>query len=518
MHWTNCKTRRSSIRRAPHRRSLYSFRHVLVQEAIYATLTGDLRQSLHAMAGATIEAVHAENLPQQIDALAYHYDRSGEDGKAVEYLLQAGEKARRTYLNDVAEDYFQRALLRLERLPASAQTDEWRFAVHVGLGKLYAVTSDYERADRHLRQALEQGKERGLPISRLAPIYQWLGDLLINWAGHAEDARLLCLEGLELAGPENKSVETAMIEGILGFAYGQVGDFPKKFQVVDRLASYVACLPYQEELSTAYNVIADGYFEQRESTKATEWVNLALDQFRRTHDLRRIGEWLNVLLATVEGLDYEATIARGRQARAFIAQTGDKKRVNRADCELGMVATWYGRLDLAKSQLEETVGQAPGLNDEHLPDMLRLMGEAYLACDEVDRAIEVLHDVVHRYEDARFSPAEGLVPLAQAELAAGRRIDAIEHMEQALDVMESPAFAATLRNYPKYTRSLFADALAGLEMAYDDPQRFRAFCRNFTKRHPAANDTCFNQWMLAPATPRRPEQPPCLDESFRGND
>ena len=176
----------------------YSFRHVLVQEAVYATLPGQRRRALHGQAGRAIEGAYSESLPEQVERLAYHFDRSDDDGKAVEYLLLAGERARTAYLNQVAISYFERVLDRLDGATPKPETDEQRFQALLGLGKLYATISKYEEADDYLRRALKFGRDMALPVSRLAPIYQWLGDLLINWDGHMQEALALCLELLTL--------------------------------------------------------------------------------------------------------------------------------------------------------------------------------------------------------------------------------------------------------------------------------------------------------------------------------
>ena len=93
----------------------YSFKHVLTQEAVFGTLLGDRKTQLHRQAAEAIEALYADSLPEYYEALAHHYDRGDANDKAIEYLLKAGEKARRAYLSDEAIGYFERALARLDR-------------------------------------------------------------------------------------------------------------------------------------------------------------------------------------------------------------------------------------------------------------------------------------------------------------------------------------------------------------------------------------------------------------------
>src|SRR5262249_894109 len=110
----------------------YSFQHVLTQGAVYQSIPAPRRADLHRQAGAAIEAVYTAALAEEYEALAYHYERSPDDVKAVEYLLKAGEKARRAYLNEAAIGYFQRALGRLD---GATERSDSRLEALEGLGR-----------------------------------------------------------------------------------------------------------------------------------------------------------------------------------------------------------------------------------------------------------------------------------------------------------------------------------------------------------------------------------------------
>src|SRR5206468_10582469 len=75
----------------------YSFKHVLTQETIYASLPGQQRSALHQQVGEAIEQLYRGELEGQYELLGYHYERSGADERAGEYLLKAGAKARGAY-------------------------------------------------------------------------------------------------------------------------------------------------------------------------------------------------------------------------------------------------------------------------------------------------------------------------------------------------------------------------------------------------------------------------------------
>jgi predicted ATPase len=82
----------------------YVFKHALTQEVAYESILAPQRRVLHAAAGHALEALHADRLEDVYDRLAYHFARTGETAKAVEYLTRFAEQAasRHQYVEGVA--------------------------------------------------------------------------------------------------------------------------------------------------------------------------------------------------------------------------------------------------------------------------------------------------------------------------------------------------------------------------------------------------------------------------------
>ncbi|MBK8432194.1 MAG: hypothetical protein IPL28_13265 [Chloroflexi bacterium] len=51
------------------------------------------------------EQVGAEHAPPLLEALAFHYGRSDNTVKQIEYLRRAGEAAQKNFANDAALDF-----------------------------------------------------------------------------------------------------------------------------------------------------------------------------------------------------------------------------------------------------------------------------------------------------------------------------------------------------------------------------------------------------------------------------
>ena len=112
----------------------YSFRHVLVQEALVQSLPGQQRVAIHLRVVAALEALYGDNLAEHCEELAHHAVASGDAGKAVPYLLQAGEKAKRADDNPAAIDHFGRALDLLRSLPGGPERDRRELELQLALG------------------------------------------------------------------------------------------------------------------------------------------------------------------------------------------------------------------------------------------------------------------------------------------------------------------------------------------------------------------------------------------------
>jgi class 3 adenylate cyclase/tetratricopeptide (TPR) repeat protein len=87
----------------------YIFKHALTQEVAYNSLLHKRRKEIHGQIGEAIEQIYPERLEELYEILAYHFDQGEVWGKAVEYKVKAGMKARHNYSIQTALDNFNRA-------------------------------------------------------------------------------------------------------------------------------------------------------------------------------------------------------------------------------------------------------------------------------------------------------------------------------------------------------------------------------------------------------------------------
>lgn len=133
----------------------YRFRHSLIRRALYDALSRVRRARLHTRTAEAIEAAYVlrpGGLAPHVEALAFHYDRSDRRDRALDYLIQAGQKAADIYAFEVAVTYFERALELMNALGLTDPARRW--LILEALGGWHSILADTPRAVAAFEQAL----------------------------------------------------------------------------------------------------------------------------------------------------------------------------------------------------------------------------------------------------------------------------------------------------------------------------------------------------------------------------
>ncbi len=125
------------------RLSRYRFRHVLFRAYLYRNLDDVERSRLHEAVGRALERLHGERTDEISGRLARHFEAAGMMTEAVDYLLQAGQRAVRLAANEEAVALFDHALELLASLPASPQRDRREFILRSALYAPLTATRGY---------------------------------------------------------------------------------------------------------------------------------------------------------------------------------------------------------------------------------------------------------------------------------------------------------------------------------------------------------------------------------------
>jgi class 3 adenylate cyclase/predicted ATPase/ABC-type transport system involved in cytochrome c biogenesis ATPase subunit len=114
--------------------AIYTFKHVLVQEAAYENLLKSRRQVLHQRIAQALEKEFPETAKTEPELLALHYAGAGLADPAISYWQTAAEQALQRSANVEAANHFRQALALLATLPESEERDERELDLQTRLG------------------------------------------------------------------------------------------------------------------------------------------------------------------------------------------------------------------------------------------------------------------------------------------------------------------------------------------------------------------------------------------------
>jgi class 3 adenylate cyclase len=120
------------------------FKHALVRDAGYATLTRERRQKHHAsVARVMSELVDSGDRITEPEVIAYHYTEAESVKEAVPFWLQAAERARDRFANAELIEHAQTGLSLLDRYPQGSERDRLELEFQYALGLAFRSTKGF---------------------------------------------------------------------------------------------------------------------------------------------------------------------------------------------------------------------------------------------------------------------------------------------------------------------------------------------------------------------------------------
>src|SRR5204862_352177 len=222
---------------------MYSFKHALTQDVVYAGVLERRRRQHHAAAGHGLEELYAGRIDDVVEFLAYHFGRSAEAEKAVDYAILAASKAQRRWANTEALAFFDDALKRLEGMPDTESNRQRRIDAVVKQAEVMFALG------RHAEQVKALEAIRALTVDadppRRAAWLCWTGFLHsltgarpeVPIAYDAATARALEGFGLAKAGKTEEGI--ALLEGVAAWLDQQQLPYTRSVVGLDLAESYL---------------------------------------------------------------------------------------------------------------------------------------------------------------------------------------------------------------------------------------------------------------------------------------
>lgn len=453
----------------------YLFKHSITQEAVYQTLLESQRQELHLAVARALEML----APDVIERLAHHYSQAdltdaGVRQRACAYLDAAAWRARRSYANETALTYFDRALaletrwtwlrgkvevlhilgLRLQEEATLLALDGDPTADPAVVAELWAefheATSHFPAARRELEQALAHYAAAADPLNQ-ARVLARMGEVVMR-EGDIDAAEQLYRQALTLlANAEEKRAVRVVPHGPplapptiraqvllgLGVVLRQRGEYEAAAAMLTEALTLYTAQENQPGVATALTRLGGVAFLRRDFGAARAAWQQALTIRRMIGDREGEGSsLLNIAQAYTSLGDYGAALPLLRQALAIQRAIGNRWWENAVWNALGIVALAVGDYAEARRCIVQAEALCHAVGDEAgAAIMVFNLAQVERACGEYASALARLKQS-HRWAQANDDPefaAQCLTEAALTAQAAGELAEAEGFARAALE-------------------------------------------------------------------------------------
>jgi class 3 adenylate cyclase/tetratricopeptide (TPR) repeat protein len=451
----------------------YAFKHALTQEATYQSILERRRKEFHHQVAVGIERLYQERLEEYYDELAHHYSMSEDAEKAMEYLLKAGEKAKRSYANEVAISHFQKALEMIER--GDMERDDWKLEALRGLGEVHLGIGKIAESVEVFEKAIALAKEMELPPRQLVMLYHWISAALF-WQSRFDEMIRYGEVGLEILGDDTECLEAALMNSRIAVGNSNKGNSEKWREYTHKNMAFIKKLPYSVELMPPYiHVVEVLAYQDRDQEAAWEWSKELEARAGEHRDLTALAEvWYYQAGIFKNKGNHKCALSSCQKSLDMCERIGDDKH-----------ASWcYGNI-AGMLLIPRDIAWAHELS-----------GDIAMCQHRWDEAISHYQKSLEgRQSIGRPSDiAQAYLQLGRAYLGKGDCRRVIQSLEEVAD--ESVKAQGRLSRI-----------LGGMEEAYmvwGTPEKFVEFCRSFRDRHAdAVEKLSFCQWYLEPAEPSK---------------
>jgi tetratricopeptide (TPR) repeat protein len=371
----------------------YVFKHALIQEVAYDSLLDKKRRQIHEKIGRAIEALYSDSLKEYYELLAYHYVRSANTDKALEYLDLSNQKMAKVSAMEEAKAYFDSAMELLDTLPETKPNKQRRINFLVNQRFVFSTLLNslgyYDLLTRYKSMAI------GLDNSKLlGPFYARLGHCEFMF-GYLDQAIQTLKKAAELCEVTGNTEDTRIAYTISQLCHFYRGDFDQAIALKEDALHTI------DQQSNLRSYVL--------SLTASSW----------SYGL--LGRW-------------DKAVEEGQKALRAAEECSDDSQISFAANVISLVYNLKGDLGRALEYAQLKAQKARTPVDKVLTQMS--LGWAWCRCGDPNRGVEVLAIPVAVFRGERHRPVEiqAMRFLAEGYWLAGEYDKARQTLQELLEI------------------------------------------------------------------------------------
>lgn len=452
----------------------YIFKHALTQEVAYNSLLQNRKKEIHEKVARSIEILYPDRIEEYYELLAYHYRRSDNAQKALDYLDKANQKAARLNAMQEALNYFNEAMELLDTLEETPENQKCRISlicnqvmvfvqllkfqdyydllnqfqtIVVGLddtelsARFYSALSASEYFLGHFEQTIKIGT-KAIELSESAghPEYAYIAYWVILWSylWICDYDKLHSLKEDVLGLLEKKFELMLYVHAFItsSVAFYHMGQFDKAIKSSKEALKMAEKYSNSSYIAFACTFTAWPYIQKGDMAHASEYTEIALRNAKTPRDeiLARAGHALNL---TRSGDAHQGTEMLAEYVPMFQAV--------RYYTALGFVLCFLSEGYLLVDEYDKAVQTLESLLElSGTYNMKQSLGIAYYLFGEValktdpqqaptyfKKSISIFQKIKAEYYLARAYAGYGRFHKQQGDMAQAR-----EYLTKALEIFE----------------------------------------------------------------------------------
>jgi len=369
----------------------YIFKHALTQEVAYNSLLQQKRKEIHEKVGNAIEALYPERIEEYYELLAYHFIRSDNTEKALDYLGLANQKASRLNAMQEAFTYFNEAMVLLDTLDETTENQVRRISLlsnqAVVFFLLLKVPEYYKLVVQYEPMAVSLGQ-----VELLAKFYSVLTGCAFSFGNFDQ-----CIE------TGTKAIEYAKASGHLEnalesyatilWSYNYKADYHKIHTLKKEFLSYLEKNFDLRGNVYCYYAIAWAYMQMGQCHKSLETATKAFNMAKKFSQNNPICISCSMIAAayTIKG-DIDHALKYAEMSLSYATIPGDEIRARSFHawilCHAGEA---HRGVEILATNLQicKAIRFQPGvIYNSHW------LGEGYWMAGEYDKAIQTLNNLL----------------------------------------------------------------------------------------------------------------------------